>query len=339
MKILLVRRDNIGDLVCTTPLLAALRRRHPAAWIGVLVNSYNAPVLAGNPDIDAAVAYRKLKHLDAGDSAFAALAARAASLWRLRRMRLDAVVLATPGAAMRGLALARWLKPASIAGFDDGSRDARLLDLRVPLASLQAPHEVEKVFALARLFGIEGNPPPLVLRPRPEEVERANAKLAAGSGPAVAVHVSARRARQRWPASRFAELIRGLAEKHGARVLLLWSPGPADHPQHPGDDAKAAEIVVLLGSGRNAAVPYPTTRLEQLIGALAACDRVICSDGGAMHLAAALGKPIVALFGDSPVERWRPWGVAHRIVRPASRDVADLAAAEVLAAYAELGSA
>jgi ADP-heptose:LPS heptosyltransferase len=76
-----------------------------------------------------------------------------------------------------------------------------------------------------------------------------------------------------------------------------------------------------------------------LIGALAACDEVICADGGAMHLAAALGKPIVALFGDAPVERWRPWGVRHRIVRPESRDVADVSVADVLAAYDEISTA
>ncbi len=60
MKILVIRRDNIGDLVCTTPMLSGLRRRFPGAHIAVLVNSYNAPVLAGNPDIDEVCVYRKV---------------------------------------------------------------------------------------------------------------------------------------------------------------------------------------------------------------------------------------------------------------------------------------
>src|SRR6185295_13092380 len=107
VKILVVRRDNIGDLICTTPLLAALRQRHPEAWIGALVNSYNAPVLDRNPHVDAVFAYQKLKHLDAGESALAALRKRAGMLWRLRQMQLDFVVLATPGLATRGLTLAR----------------------------------------------------------------------------------------------------------------------------------------------------------------------------------------------------------------------------------------
>ena len=55
-----------------------------------------------------------------------------------------------------------------------------------------------------------------------------------------------------------------------------------------------------------------------------------------MHLAAALGKPVVALFGDSPVERWRPWRVPHRVVRPDSKDLRDLPVAPVLEAYFEI---
>jgi ADP-heptose:LPS heptosyltransferase len=197
-------------------------------------------------------------------------------------------------------------------------------------------HEVEQVFALAGLFGVEGSAPPLVLVPDPHEVETARALFAVRPGRRIAVHISARRRAQRWPAARFAALIHALAANYGAQTMLLWSPGPPDHPQHPGDDDKAAEVLNAIGADCAAAIPYPTARLSSLIGALAACDEVICSDGGAMHLAAALGKPIVALFGDSPVERWRPWGVPHRIVRPETRNVADVPVADVLAAYAEI---
>ncbi len=104
--------------------------------------------------------------------------------------------------------------------------------------------------------------------------------------------------------------------------------------RHPGDDEKAARI---LADSRGAPVEgIATPDLATLVAALALADRVVCPDGGAMHLAAALGKPVVALFGDSPVERWRPWGVPHRVVRPDSGDLADLGVAAVLAAQAEL---
>jgi heptosyltransferase-3 len=333
VKILVIRRDNIGDLICTTPLFSALRTRFPDAWIGALVNSYNAPVLEGNDDLDEVVVYTKLKHLEEGRSAFAVLRARVGSLWRLRRAQLDYVVLATSDFVPRTARLARWLAPKKLAGFSDGSaRAARMLDVPVPIAGVAGRHEVERVFALARAFGIEGTPPPLKLVPNEREAANARAKFGPRS-PRIAVHISARRPAQRWPAERFVALIERLRERCRATVVLLWSPGPANHPQHPGDDEKALAI-----AAKTQVVAYPTARLQQLVGAISACDAVICSDGGASHIAAALGKPMVCLFGDSPVERWRPWGVRQRILQPRSRDVRDLPQDEVFDAFESLAA-
>ena len=335
MRILVVRRDNIGDLVCTTPLIAALRQRFPQAWLGALVNSYNAPVLAGNPDLDEVVAYTKLKHLEPGQSALGALGARLATFWSLRQRGLDYVLLAMPGFSPRLMRLARWLGAKSVAGFSDGSVAARALDRAVALAGLEGKHEVERVFALGAPFGIAGEIPPLKVVPDPAKLEQVRVLLRPQPGLKVAVHVSARRPAQRWPAERFSALIERLHAEHGASSLLLWSPGPANHPRHPGDDHKANEIVARVGHAAPL-VAYPTLHLPELIGALAACDAVLCADGGAMHLAAALGKPIVALFGDSPPERWRPWGVPHTVLQPASRKVRDITVDEVAGAFASI---
>lgn len=337
MRILVVRRDNIGDLVCTTPLFTALRQRFPQAWIGALVNSYNAPVLAGNADLDEVLAYTKLKHIEEGGSAFAALRRRIASLWKLRRMQLDYVVLATSDFVPRLARLARWLAPKQVAGFSDGSaRAARALDLAVPIAALAGAHEVERVFSLARLFGIEGPPPALKVFPDPAELANAQGKVGARA-PRIALHISARRPAQRWPAERFAALAERLHREHDATVALLWSPGPAHHARHPGDDDKAKQILAMAGS-KARLIAYPTERLAQLIGALAACDAVVCSDGGASHLAAALRKPIVCFFGDSPAERWRPWGSPLRLLQPATRTVADIGVEEAASAFASLAA-
>jgi ADP-heptose:LPS heptosyltransferase len=296
------------------------------------VNSYNAPVLERNPDIDEIIAYTKLKHLEAGQTAFGTLRARIVSLWKLRRMQLDCVVLATSDFVPRTARLARWLAPKSVAGFSDGSaRAARALDLSVPIAGLQGRHEVERVFALARLFGIDAAIPDLTVVPDPAEVAKAQAAF---GGQTVGLHISARRPAQRWPAERFAALIQRLQP---TTVALMWSPGPANHPTHPGDDEKAQQILARVGA-KARLVAYPTERLQQLIGALAACDALICSDGGASHVAAGLGKPMVCFFGDSPVERWRPWGVPLRLIQPTTRKVADVTVDEAVAAFASLAA-
>ena len=329
-SLLVVRRDNIGDLVCTTPLFTALRQRFPRCWLGAVVNSYNAAVLDGNPDLDAVVVYRKLKHLDPGESALAALKERLAGLWALRQRRLDYVLLATPDFVPRTAHLARLLGPRQVVGFSDGSAAARRLDLSVPLSQVRAMHEVERVFSLAAHLGIEGPIPPLKVVAREDDVAKATAAFEGRTGPRVAVQISTRRPAQRWPLERFVTLIERL-QGLGAQCMLLWSPGAPDHPRHPGDDDKAAEIVQRL-AGRVPVAAYRAGPLAELIGALAACDAVVTSDGGAMHLAAALGKPTVCFFGDMPPARWRPWGVPHRVLQPQSGQVADLVVDEVMAA-------
>ena len=121
--------------------------------------------------------------------------------------------------------------------------------------------------------------------------------------------------------------------------MLLWSPGDSENPLHPGDDAKAREVLARVGAGATATPAVearPTQTLPELIGALAECDALICADGGAMHLAAGLGLPIVGLFGNSGAARWRPWGVPYRLLQKPSLNVSDIGVNEVVGAFASL---
>lgn len=317
-RLLIVRRDNIGDLVCTTPLLRALRERYPNGWIGVLANSYNAPVLVGNPDIDEVCVYTKAKHRAAGESLLGIFWRRLAMLRRLRAMRLDEVILATPAPQPRGLQLARWLRPRRIVGF--GALPG--LDVALPMAS-QPVSEAEDVFRIGALHGIAGTPPPCRI---------AVAAPGKATTLTVAIHISARKPSQRWPVESFAALMQQLRAGRDMRFQLFWSPGAADNPLHPGDDAKAAALLARLGA-EFPVVARPTATLPALIAALAQCHVMVCADGGAMHLAAGLGLPIVCLFGDSASERWHPWGVPYRLLQPPTRQVADITVGAVADAF------
>ncbi|MGA8051241.1 MAG: hypothetical protein WCA09_13780, partial [Burkholderiales bacterium] len=143
-RILVIRRDNIGDLVCTTPLIAALRARYPRAHIAALVNSYNADVLEGNPALDAVHVYTKLKHRGTSESALAVISGKLRLFATLRRPRFDCVLLAKSGFDRQGLALARWIRPRTVVGFalDDGRRVSGLTHA-VPPAPAAELHEVE----------------------------------------------------------------------------------------------------------------------------------------------------------------------------------------------------
>lgn len=327
MKFLVVRRDNIGDLVLTTPVFAALKAHFPGARVEALANTYNAPILEGHPDLDAVHAYRKDKHLDPGESRLANWTARLTQYARLRRARFDTVIVASPGWRARDVQLARGLAPGRVVAFAPPGEKPAGVDIAVPYEGPGGRHHVEDVFRILAPLGIEGPPPAprLGFAVPPRET---------GRPPVIAFQVSARKPSQRWPETRFAEAMRAIHAETGAQARLFWSPGAQDDPRHPGDDDKAARLVAAATGVPVKAVR--TTTLPELARGLAACDAFVGADGGAMHVAAALGKPVVALFGDSDATLWRPWGVPHRVLQPASRDVADVSVQEVRAAFAEL---
>jgi len=311
-SILIVRRDNIGDLVCTTPLIEALRERHPRAWLGALVNTYNAPVLDRNPSLDAVFAYEKLKHRSGG--LLANVLHTVKTLARLRIARLDyaLVPLGTPQA----LKLAAALKPERLIAGDASYSGTR--------------HEVERVFALGASLGVHGAPGPMRVYPEPALQARVRTQL--GDGPLAAVHISARQEIRRWPLERYAEVLKAISSRQ--KTALMWSPGPRSDPRHPGDDEAASNLMEMVRGANVVAVPTPD--LATLIAAVSQVDWMLCPDGGALHIAAALGKPVVALWGDSPVQRWRPWQVPHVVVQPPSKNLADLPLLPVLDACAAL---
>ncbi len=335
-RILVIRRDNIGDLVCTTPLIAALRQRYPGAYIAALVNSYNRGVLDGNPALDEVFAYTKGKHREPGASLLATYAGRLGLFLALRRRRFDYAVLAAPHFQPHALRFARAAGARQVVGFIDGVGVAGL-DHPVPYGTGGSLHEAADVFRLGVPLGVSGEPPPAQVFPRPGELSRVHAALRSlPDGPVVAVHISARKPSQRWPVERYVEAMRELHRQCNARFILLWAPGSEANPMHPGDDGKAAATGREAGRLGLPLLAWPTGRLPELVAALAASDAVLCSDGGAMHLAAALGRPIACLFGDSSPARWHPWACPHVVLQSPGRVVDEVPASAAVAAVMQL---
>lgn len=337
MKILIIRRDNIGDLICTTPLFEAIRRQYPQAYIAALVNSYNAPAIHGNPHLDAIFAYTKGKHA-AGESVWQAYWRRMKLLWQLRQMKFDFVLLASSGFAGRALKLAKLLAPQHIVGFVTEQASSAKIDLAIPHGTGSKLHETADMYRLLEPLAILNEIPGLTVVADSALAARLRqplpANVAHGSGPLVALHISARKEKQRWPVERFAELAQRLHAQHAARFLVFWSPGDENNPFHPGDDGKAAHLLAALAD--LPAALLRTEQLSELIAGLSLCDAAVLSDGGAMHVAAGLGKPLVCFFGNSSAERWHPWGVPHELLQKPSREVAEISVDEAVDAFARM---
>lgn len=340
MKILVIRRDNIGDLVCTTPLIMTLRQHYPQAAIYALVNDYNVDVLDGHPALDGVFAYTKLKHRKPGDSVLAVVWRKLKTYLALRRIGFDYAIVAGSGYPKNGVRLARAAKPRHIISFvpQDGGFDAAI-DCPLPFHAADVfRHEVECMADLLQPLGIRAAPGPLSLPPvvMPEALAP---RFAACPRPVVALHISARESSRVWDVAQFCRLIAVLLQQE-VELLVLWAPGPADDARHPGDDEKMHYIRSQFPQAERLSF-YPTRSVKQLMGAFSCADVVVCSDGGGLHLAAGVGASVVGLFEhlEKKTRHWYPWQVPHRVLTSGSAQdwqVSHIPLAAVVAAVTEL---
>jgi ADP-heptose:LPS heptosyltransferase len=326
-KILVVRRDNIGDLVCTTPAIAALRKHYPDAEIAALVNSYNAEVLRGNPNLDQVFVYQKLKHAGGLCSRLKALIERLKLINRLRRWNPDVTILAKASYERHGLNFARLIGAKNVIGYvqNDLNEAKGLPDIGIATPEFAALHEVEAVNGLLKPLGIEDALGPLQAFPDADLVQRTGTKFKQPRPLRLALHLSAREPERRWGQANYLAFIRQiLSDEPGLEMALFWSPGSVNDPAHPGDDELAAHILKTLADPR--LIPMPTRNLSELIAGLSCCHVFVGTDGGAMHLAVATHCYVVALFEKRPekIGHWYPWATEHKIIqgsRPAIESI------------------
>jgi ADP-heptose:LPS heptosyltransferase len=331
-RTLVVQRNNVGDLVLATPFVGELRRQFPAARIDVLASTYNAPVLDSNPDVDRVHAYTKRKHLPGRHPLLRPYWENAKVLLLLRRERFDYIFLLAGCNSPRHLAFAKLLAPRKIVTFSTETLESILPRhaRSIQLERIAEQHVVPRsLLLLQTALGLghfrDISPKLLPCKVFPDAGVR-SARLAGlvergldTSRPTIALHISARRIKQRWQEERLADLARKLTTRLGAQVLLLWAPGPADALMHPGDDERARRIASV--SRDIPVISCPSASLSEMIAALSICDLVVSSDGGAVHLAAACGLPVVALFGDANSRLWHPWCPLYHVVQDPAGDV------------------
>lgn len=330
-RILVVRRDNIGDLVCTTPLLRLLRETFPRAEIAALVNVYNKDVLDGNPNVDRVFVYQKVKHVRGLWCKTKALFGQIHLKLQLRLWSPSVCILARSNYDRHGLKYLRSMGARNVIGYKD-QRYLDQPDIALIPRDFSEQHEVEFLQELLTPLGIDQRPGPLSVYPR-SVLEQSFLSRLGETGCKLAVHISARDPERQWGIEHWCELTERLLCAHEDLVIaLLWSPGQQDSAYVNGDDKLASTILKQVSNPRLKALPVET--IPELVAAISACDGFVGADGGAMHLAVALHKPMVVLFEGNPQKwrHWYPWMVPAEIIKSPSQAIASIPLGNVLEA-------
>lgn len=307
MNVLIVKLSAIGDVVLALPFLEALRRTWPQARISWLVEEAAAEVVLDHPALDRVFVLKRKAWLKQARQGRLRSAARefAEFLGLLRAEEYDLVV------DLQGLfksAIFTFLSRGRVrVGFDRSRELSHLWYNRRMAAYDRDRHAYTRNLETAAFFGADPKLFPdlaagLVLPRHEAAAARAAELLATAQGRRVVLNPAARWPTKLWPVSSWRDLAGRLAGELGVSVVLTGAPGDLGLTREiAAGDARMLDLAGL-------------TSLKELAEVFRLSDVVVSPDTGPMHLAAAAGTPVAALFG--PTAPWRsgPYGPRHRVL-------------------------
>lgn len=320
-RILVVRQhDLLGDFLLATPALRALRQRFPAAHIGVLVRAYFAGAARHHPEVNEVLVFDK--------SALSPWL----MLWRQLRRKWDlAVVLNTVSHSTTSdwlayLSGARYILGSAHLPLPGGTRNF-FYNLLAPYAA-RVKHQSERNLDIVRYIGADTSDLSETMRVLESEKNAAAVKLRhlglQQHGAVIGMHVGAGKLMNRWPITRFSELAQWLGERYAIEIVLFWGPQ---------EEALRRRFCEALPFSP---IKFAPTTLREMAAAFTQCHAIVCNDTGVMHVAAAVGTPLVAIFGPTDPQEWKPIGKKFVAVRGKEQKVESADSQQVFEALREL---
>jgi lipopolysaccharide heptosyltransferase I len=295
----LLKPSALGDIVHSLPVLTALRRRFPNATLTWIVNRSYEPLLVGHPDLDETLAFDRGA---ARSGVGAAVATYTDFVRQLRRRRFDLLV------DLQGLLRSGLMALVSGAhrrvGLGSAREGARWFYTDVvPVADYNALHAVDRYWRVAEELGVGDGPREFKVPIGDEARAWADAVLRGLPRPWVVLGVGSRWQTKRWPPGHFVALTNRARARFGGATLFVGSAEEAP--------LSAAVAALLTGPTRDLT---GRTTLPQLAALLARADVMVANDTGPLHLAAALGRPVVAPYTCTRNHLTGPYGAAAGVV-------------------------
>lgn len=302
-KILVLELWHMGDVVLATPVLQRLREMYPDARITLLAKEHARELLQGSDLVDDIVAF---------DFPWTAMSGKyrperydrkaiAALVKRMRDERFDLTLDCRMD--LRSNLLTRSIGSARRIGYDFGGGGFLLTDaLAAPPAD---QHKVDDWMGL--LAPLQSAPSGRAASPEPKlsvgNTEREEARRLLESHDVSAddimlgIHAGGSHEAKRWSPDNFAEVGRELTHRHGVRIVVFVDPDGCGSDMQLGPDAV-----------------FVRTSIREMMALLTQCDMLLCNDSGPMHVAAALGVPVVAVFRTGSPDAYGPRGLNHTVV-------------------------
>ena len=298
MKILILKPSSLGDVVQAMPVLRLLKQHFTGSEIHWWLGSEFLSLFQDDPDLAGIFRFER-QRWKSPLNWFEVLA----SIRAMRAKRFDWVI-DLQGLARSGM-FAWMANGAFTIGVDDPREGARgFYDLAVPRPS-PTTHAVDWYLEVLRVLKVPVHWNFIWLPAKPDAAVSVRRKWQPDSAQWIVINPGARWLNKRWPVEHFAELVRTLANKRpDARFAIL---GGRDDCPLGSTIAQAAPQRCLDLTGQ--------TSLAEMIEWLRLSSLVVTNDTGPMHVAAALGKPIVALFGPTDPRRTGPYGQLERALR------------------------
>ncbi len=318
-RILIIRQQNqMGDMMLAIPALRAVRETYPHARIGVVSSNLNRGVLLNSPYVDRVFTYRK-RSPGSTPRLIRALRAEDFDL---------AIVLHTVSFSFTSLALAvlsgARVRIGSTSREIGDALTGSYLNMTLPLPSdteLAHMNEAEHNLYPLRAAGITTDDIAPVLVPGPESerwAEETARSCWRGGTLRLAVHPGAGKTENIWPPDRFAAVVNALCRRRPVSLAIV--EGPAD-----------AEAVRAFTSVCEVAGSIVRGPILDVAAFLRRADLVLCNDTGIMHVAAAAGATVLAVFGPTDPRRWAPRCAGLHIVRSPDGSLGAITAEDVVA--------
>lgn len=293
-EILIIKPSSFGDIIDAFPAVGAIRRRYPSSRISWLVKEEWRGVLTGHPFIDEVIAapfsWGRLPRL----------------IRAVRRRRFDLVV-DLQGLLRSGLLSIATGAPVRI-GFDAAREGApRFYTDRVSVPA-RSVHAVDRYREVAKALGCDVSRIDFGIPTSSESsavINRLFSEIGlSASERFIVIHPTARWESKKWVPARFAELADWIIREKKSAIVFVGSRGEREEVERIVQMMKQPAI--------NMAGKTTLPELTELIRR-AAC--FISNDSGPMHLAAAIGTPVVALFGPTDPNKIGPYGAGHKVIR------------------------